>query len=151
MKKLLLFAVAVSGLALVGASPLPYSDAQDEGAYPPCSASVTDRCIQLYERGVGSEENLALNDDLGRNEPGPGLGGPYETADGDYDDGEASAIREARSDYPPCSATVTDRCIQGTRSHRSSAYAQKHHKAGKAHKAVKVREMRLAMRAGERG
>ena len=154
MKKMLLFAVAVSGLTLVGASPVPYSAPGDEAAYPPCSSTVTDRCIQLYERGVATEENLALNDDLGQNAPGPGLGGPYQAANGDDDDGESSAIREARTDYPPCSATVTDRCIQGTSSYRSAGYAKQHHKAAyakKHHKAHKAKEMRLAMRAGERG
>ncbi len=50
MKKMLLFAVAASGLTLVGASPVPYS-AGDEAAYPPCSRTVTDRCVQTYERG----------------------------------------------------------------------------------------------------
>jgi hypothetical protein len=55
MKKLLLFA-AVAGLGLVSASPPPKGP--DNGPremrrhYPPCSRTVTDRCIQLYERGV---------------------------------------------------------------------------------------------------
>ena len=55
MKKLLLFA-AVAGLGLVSASPP--SKGPDNGAreaprhYPPCSRTVRDRCIQLYERGV---------------------------------------------------------------------------------------------------
>ena len=147
MKKILLCAAAVSGLTLVGASPPPYGQSQEGDAYPPCSSTVTDRCIQLYERGVDSEDNLAFNEDIDAIDAGPGIGGPYESADrGDYDDGEAGAIREARSDYPPCSATVTDRCIQGTRSYRSVVYAKKHHR-----KAHKVKELRLAMRAGERG
>ena len=151
MKKMLLFAVAASGLTLVGASPVPYSAAGDEAAYPPCSRTVTDRCIQLYERGVATQDNLALNDDLGQDAPEPGLGGPYQDAHADHDDGESSAIREARSDYPPCSATVTDRCIQGTQGYRSAGYAKKHHKATYAKKHHKAREMRFALRAGERG
>lgn len=58
MKKLLLFA-AVAGLGLVSASPPPKGP--DNGPrearrhYPPCSRTVTDRCIQLYERGVRAQ------------------------------------------------------------------------------------------------
>ena len=50
MKKLLLFA-AVAGLGLVSASPPPKGP--DNGPrearyhYPPCSRTVTDRCMQL--------------------------------------------------------------------------------------------------------
>jgi len=52
MKKLVLFA-AVAGLGLVSASPPPPAvSAQAAATYPPCSRTVTDRCIQLYERGV---------------------------------------------------------------------------------------------------
>jgi hypothetical protein len=64
MKKLILFA-AVAGLGLVSASP-PEPDHADgpreaRGGYPPCSRTVRDRCIQLYERGVRAPENLADN------------------------------------------------------------------------------------------
>ncbi|HEV2818138.1 MAG TPA: hypothetical protein VGW40_13070 [Allosphingosinicella sp.] len=63
MKKLILFA-AVAGLGLVSASP-PDSDhdgmREARGGYPPCSRAVRDRCIQLYERGVRTPENLAEN------------------------------------------------------------------------------------------
>jgi hypothetical protein len=144
MKKILLCAAAVSGLTLIGASPPAYGDPEEAGAYPPCSSSVTDRCIQLYERGVATEENLAFNEDVGPAGPEPGMGGPYETAHAEHDDSEAGAIREARSDYPACSATVTDGCIQG-RGYRMAGHPKKHEKAHKA------KEMRLAMRAGERG
>jgi hypothetical protein len=55
MKKLLLFA-AVAGLGLVSASPPnkgPDNGPREaRGHYPPCSRTVTDRCIQLYERGA---------------------------------------------------------------------------------------------------
>lgn len=60
MKKLLLFA-AVAGLGLVSASPP--AKGPDNGPrearrhYPPCSRTVTDRCIQLYERGVRERDN----------------------------------------------------------------------------------------------
>ena len=63
MKKLILFA-AVAGLGLVSASP-PESDydgpREARSGYPPCSRTVRDRCIQLYERGVRTPENLAEN------------------------------------------------------------------------------------------
>lgn len=63
MKKLILFA-AVAGLGLVSASP-PDSDydgpREARSGYPPCSRHVRDRCIQLYERGVRTPENLAEN------------------------------------------------------------------------------------------
>jgi|ERR1043165_544223 hypothetical protein len=63
MKKLFLFAAA-AGLGLISASP-PHSDydgpSEARSGYPPCSRTVRDRCIQLYERGVRSPENLAEN------------------------------------------------------------------------------------------
>ena len=69
MKKLLLFA-AVAGLGLVSASPPgkgPGDGAREARRhYPPCSRTVTDRCIQLYERGVRRElrgERLARMED----------------------------------------------------------------------------------------
>lgn len=62
MKKLVPFA-AVAWLGLVSAGPPDdYKGPREaRGGYPPCSARVTDRCIQLYERGVRSPENLAVN------------------------------------------------------------------------------------------
>jgi hypothetical protein len=55
MKKLILFA-AVAGLGLISASPpgSDYSGGPPEArdGYRPCSRTVTDQCIQLYERGV---------------------------------------------------------------------------------------------------
>ena len=95
MKKRLLFA-AVAGLGLISASPPGPKDGshpREAGAgYPPCSRTVTDRCIQLDERGVRRPENLA------RNERHVGHQPPVETA--------------TRAHYPPCSATVRDRCNQ---------------------------------------
>jgi len=98
MKRFLFAAVAFIGL--VSASPPAEEDAREaRGGYPPCSARVTDECIQLYERGVGTRENLADNrgsrrhgDDrahLGRHQPATAAGG-----------------------YPPCSSTVKDECRQ---------------------------------------
>jgi len=78
MKKLVIFA-AVCGTALVGASP------PTGNGYPPCSSTVTDRCIQLYERGVATPTNLALNEQLGPGRVGSQLamGGPYEPLEPD--------------------------------------------------------------------
>src|SRR5688572_28222479 len=62
MKKQMLFA-AVAGLTLVSAHPGPQPALEREARsnYPPCSRTVTDRCIQLYERGVRAPSNLARN------------------------------------------------------------------------------------------
>jgi hypothetical protein len=49
MKKLLLFA-AVAGLGLVSASPPdkgPDNGPRETRHYPPCSRTVTDRCMQM--------------------------------------------------------------------------------------------------------
>ncbi|CAA9526406.1 MAG: hypothetical protein AVDCRST_MAG23-594 [uncultured Sphingosinicella sp.] len=82
MKKVAIFA-AVGGLTLIAAAPH-----DSAGGYPPCSATVTDSCIQLYERGVATQTNLALNDQLGPNRAGIGLaamGGPYEPIEPDQE------------------------------------------------------------------
>lgn len=61
MKKLFLFA-AVAGLTLVSAHP-PQDRGRgpdhDENAYPPCSRTVRDSCIQLNERGVRGHRDAA--------------------------------------------------------------------------------------------
>lgn len=68
MKRAIIY---TAGLMLAGAAfAQSYYDDQAavgaEGGYPPCSATITDRCIQLYERGVATPENLALNEQLGQ-------------------------------------------------------------------------------------
>jgi hypothetical protein len=89
LKALLLAPVAFVGLA--SASPPPMSPVSADEDYPPCSASVTDRCIQTYER----HRRHAMREAYG---PAPmPAPGPVQMA----------------GDYPPCSATVTDRCQQG--------------------------------------
>ncbi len=63
MKKQMLLA-AVAGLTLVSAHPGPergMGPIEARSGYPPCSRTVTDRCIQLHERGVRSAANLARN------------------------------------------------------------------------------------------
>ena len=148
MKKTLLLAAA-GGLTLVGASPPALSGpGDDEAAYPPCSSTVTDRCIQLHERGVANPDNLALNDGPGAEDADMAMGGPFEGREGD-DMGESSSIMAGQSgDYPPCSATVTDRCVQGL-GHGSNGRSQMaaKHREHQSH----TKAMRYAMRAGERG
>lgn len=99
MMKPLLFA-AVAGLGLVSAGP-PGPDEERTG-YPPCSARVTDQCIQLYERGVRTRENLAQNRHRERRRA------ETEIAERDA---PAPAYGGARH-YPPCSAAVKDECRQ---------------------------------------
>jgi hypothetical protein len=72
MKKLLLFA-AVAGLGLVSASPPgkgpDYGPREMRRHYPPCSRTITDRCIQLYERGVRARmerDDQAMDEMRGR-------------------------------------------------------------------------------------
>jgi hypothetical protein len=142
MKKQLLFA-AIAGVALVSAAPpgdpIPWEDEESLRGYPPCSASVTDRCIQTYERGVAKRTDLARKDDSPRDVPEAARGGPAEPADAKY----------AATDYPPCSSTVTDRCVQ-TKGRGAQPAAQR--MARTAPKAKReAAPMRLAMRAGERG
>ena len=82
MKKIAVLAT-VCGLTLVAAAPHDTAD-----GYPPCSATVTDSCIQLYERGVATRTNLALNERLGPDRPNVGLaamGGPYKPIEPDQD------------------------------------------------------------------
>jgi hypothetical protein len=82
--------------------------------YPACSKTVTDRCIQLHERGVATRTNLALNDRLGML-PVAAMGGPYEPSSPDRSADQADPRpwpRTSRSGYPPCSRTLQDRCIQ---------------------------------------
>lgn len=98
MMKLSLFAAA-AGLTLVSASPPPAETRAGAAAgdYPPCSRTVTDRCIQLYERGVKAPAKMASS-----RSATAARGGPY----------EAAPAATAGGDYPPCSATVKDRCNQ---------------------------------------
>jgi hypothetical protein len=121
MKKIVLIAIASGGAILAGAAPGGYgrSGEPTDGGYPPCSRTVTDRCIQLYERGVRTPENLAVNRRLGPGrdgtmlagrEPRPALGGPLEEVP--MAPAMGAAPRIEREAYPPCSRTITDRCIQ---------------------------------------
>lgn len=95
MKKLVLFA-GVAWLGLVSAGPPDDYEGPREarGGYPPCSARVTDRCIQLHERGVSTPENLAVNAELPRERR------------------EAHAAAGGGRVYPLCSARRKDECRQ---------------------------------------
>ena len=114
-------ALLVIGIGLVGMAPPAMKtdpsalSGETASGYPPCSRTVTDRCIQLYERGVATAANLALNRKLGARSTA--MGGPYEapsaTPAWGFSERTTSWSAPARqTSYPPCSRTVTDRCIQ---------------------------------------
>ena len=67
--------------------PIAGAEVTNPSGYPPCSRTVTDRCIQLHERRV----RAALP-----RQPRPAMGGPIE--------GSAA--------YPNCSRLITDECVQ---------------------------------------
>jgi hypothetical protein len=81
---------------------------------------VTDRCIQLYERGVRARANLDMNARLGPDRAAgtmmasrpmrPAVGGPME--DVPMAPAVGPSPRVEREAYPACSRTITDRCIQ---------------------------------------
>jgi hypothetical protein len=118
MKKLFVF-TALAGLTLVSAAPPSHwrsTTAEREwsgNGYPPCTRTRTDRCIQLYERGVATRANLALNERLGMDDRVMAMGGPYEPvyglAPGDEQDAWAATPPD---DYPPCTRSRSDRCVQ---------------------------------------
>ena len=144
MKMLSVFAAA-AGFTLLGASPPPmdglYGPAGASHGYPACSRTVRDRCIQLYERGVASPRNLAMNERYG-----PGRGGrrfAYGAMGPRYGDmGGRRLVVMTRNDYPPCGRGIADRCIQAPPA--SAAYAPRR----VAYRAHYDREV---VRIGERG
>lgn len=113
-----------------------------KGDYPPCDPGPgDDMCIQLYEAGVSTPTNLAMNRNLGdgstmmasadtasgwTNEVDASttaVGGPYEPVTGDSPDPYAApVVREegmtettdaAGTDYPACApGPGDDNCIQ---------------------------------------
>jgi hypothetical protein len=102
MKLLYLLApMALLGLASAAPPPPP---TMDEGAaeYPPCSATLTDRCVQTYERGAR----------------GRGAGGAPE-----LDAVVAEPVQVSGGDYPPCTASREDRCTQNVRHRAPVRYA----------------------------
>lgn len=145
MKMLSLFAAA-AGFGLLGAAPPPPmagGASYGPGGYPPCSRAVRDRCIQLYERGVASPRNLALNDRLGpgrepRRWAHRGMGRMSGEAPAYAAMGNRRVV-VASNDYPPCGDGVGDRCLQAP----AATYV--------ARRIVRVRYDREAVRVGERG
>lgn len=101
MLKMGLFAAAAV-LTLVSASPpdhYPGGPGADADDYPPCTRTVRDHCTQIRERGPRSslgDEARAL--DPADDDDGPGM--------------EPVPAATASADYPPCSATLRDRCQQ---------------------------------------
>ena len=170
MKKLLLFA-AVAGLGLVSASPP--DKGPDHGAreaprhYPPCSRTVRDRCIQLYERGVRApargEHHARAGDHPDNGRPGHGdraghhrgyreqhadaghHGRPDRHARGDHrncPDHDAHAAHAARADH----AAVEHRTVR-----RVVRTAQVHRVAGCRCVQPRRHYVQRVRRAGERG
>ena len=116
MKRFYLFAAAAAALTLVSASP-PAGDGAGTapGDYPRCSRDVNDRCIQREGR-VREPESRALDAVPQGSAPPVARGGPYEPP-------PAGAV--ARRHYPPCSATLRDRCQQsGARHVRHARHAR---------------------------
>jgi len=102
MLKMGLFAAAAM-LTLVSASPpdhYPGGPGPEADDYPPCSRTVRDNCNQLRDRDGRS----SLGDESRALDPAD-----YD----DEDDMHPVEAATASADYPPCSATVRDRCRQG--------------------------------------
>ena len=98
LKPLLLAPIALVGLASASPPPMGAPRAAVAQDYPPCSATVIDRCVQTYERGRRHASREASAP-------------PAEPL-------------QVAGDYPPCSATVTDRCQQGVRRAGPTRYAR---------------------------
>jgi hypothetical protein len=135
MKKTLMFTASLMlGSAGVAQSTVNNAgEASANAGYPACSRTVTDSCIQLYERGVRTSANLAMNRNM---TPATGMGGPYEPvttthSSATMDDGTANVgimsdttakpathsgvggPAEARTGYPACDpGPGDDSCIQ---------------------------------------
>ena len=156
MKKQLLLA-AVAGLTLVSAHP-PQADRgpqprEARSGYPPCSRTVTDRCIQLYERGVNAPANLgtALPPHPEDEDIDVAYAGDHLQAGRPHPPAPAAAppiappprvqLAAAPRHYPPCTAAVRDRCTQ-QRTHHPQRVA--------AYRPTRRLAMRIR-RAGERG
>lgn len=155
--KMLSFFAATAGLTLLGAAP-PAMDGMDgppgmANGYPPCSRHVTDRCIQLYERGVATPRNLAMNERLGPGrEPRRFARGPIEPMRGmgpmgpmgqRYGELRERRVVVAGNDYRPCRDEFDDRCLQASQGGGGPAPA--------AHRVARVRYDRELVRVGERG
>jgi hypothetical protein len=121
MKKSLMIATSLimSSAGLAQTTAVGSEAGVIRGGYPACSATVTDSCIQLYERGVRNTQNLAMNETSGASSTA--MGGPYEPVADHANAGMAATSEagvggpiEARTGYPPCrhSGPGEDSCIQ---------------------------------------
>ena len=127
--KRLCFIAASAGLFLVSnAPPPPGPDATD---YPPCSARVTDNCVQ---RRMREPESRALDS----MPPGEESGAPAPS----YRPAPVASV-EPRRVYPPCTASRQDSCTQVRYGH-----ARPMHRVKPVRHARHARSVR---RAGERG
>jgi hypothetical protein len=95
MKPLLLAPIAFVGLASASPPPMMPGGPPEADGYPPCSATITDRCVQTYERHRRHRADEAYG-------PPPPTAAP-------------PPVEMSGGDYPPCTATRTDRCQQGVR------------------------------------
>jgi hypothetical protein len=117
MKKLYALAPLIFlGLASAAPPPMPGDGGPPEAdGYPPCSRTVTDRCVQTYERGVRrhgpvpeAEAIVAEADDA---------------ADAVADSADAVAEAADAGGYPPCTAARRDSCTQGASRRAPTRYA----------------------------
>src|SRR3954453_14639877 len=96
IKPLLLAPIAFVGRASASPPPMMPGGPPEADGYPPCSATITDRCVQTYER---HRRHRAMEEAYGPPPPPPP---PM-----------AEPVQVSGNDYPPCTATRTDRCQQG--------------------------------------
>lgn len=116
MKVSLLFLVGVALGTASFAQTNMQNDTRDAAAgdYPACSSSVTDRCIQTYERSAGRSAVLAVG---GPYEPVSGHAGAmsqqYAAADQQNDLTGMGGPLDERTGYPSCDpGPGDDSCIQ---------------------------------------
>lgn len=105
MKPLLLAPLAFVGLASAAPPPIPMPLSDGAASYPPCSATVIDRCIQGRGRHHRHSDGQAY---APQPEPTP-MPAPMQMSGGDY---------------PPCTAELQDRCQQGIRAAAPTRYAR---------------------------
>lgn len=115
----LIAAALVMGSGAIAQSDMSVLDEHSATTgYPACSSAIVDSCIQLYERGVSTNANLAMNR---HDQAAVAMGGPYEPVtahaastmshETGYE-GVGGPVEE-RTSYPPCDpGPGDDSCIQ---------------------------------------